>query len=215
MAAVLLLAGCTTVVDGQPVGLAASGASTSSTSGTGDLPDFTKGVIVGSGPVEVISYDDLACPHCAELEVSFAPVIAKYLASGRVRFRFIDLSFLDDASGGSHYSSHAANASLCAAQVGTTQYLDFKKAILAAQPQEGTPGLSNAQIIVVAGRAGIASPDYATCVTSGRFARQVAAIDATNTKSGAVTSVPTVLVANVKVTNPTGARIARAIDAVR
>jgi protein-disulfide isomerase len=226
VAALALVAGCTATVDGHPsiaggtgapVGSSASGGPSSgagSASAPAAVPDLTGGVHVGSGSVHVEAWDDLACPPCAQLEKTFAPVIADELTQGDVAFTFHDVSFLDSQSLGAHYSSRAADAALCAAQVGPTQYLQAKQELLAHQAPEGQVGPTDGELVEQLSAAGVSSADVTACVTGDRFAAQVVRVTQA-AESGGVTSVPRVAVNGTVLTSPTGASIRAAIDAAR
>src|SRR5215831_1584068 len=75
------------------------------------------GVMVGHGPVRVDAFIDFLCPFCRQFELSSGPALADLVAEGQVSLIYNPLNFLDEASKTS-YSTRAAAASGCAAELG-------------------------------------------------------------------------------------------------
>jgi protein-disulfide isomerase len=65
------------------------------------------------------------------------------------------MSFLDKTSNGTRYSTRAANATATVADRAPDKVLRFNQALFAEQPREGSDGLTNDQIVKLAGAAGV------------------------------------------------------------
>lgn len=119
------------------------------------------GVPVGDGPVTVEIYLDFMCPACAQFHGLTQATLDRYLADQTVTIVYRPIAILDRAST-TRYSTRSAAASGCAADAGMME--EFVTALLAAQPPQGSAGLSNGEIIEVSAAAGITGSDFASCV---------------------------------------------------
>src|SRR5687768_15008072 len=73
-----------------------------------------KPIVLGSAdaPVKLRLYEDFHCPHCAEFEEEFGPVLTAAQNSGQAAVELYPMSFIDSGS------AAAANAMACAAEAG-------------------------------------------------------------------------------------------------
>jgi protein-disulfide isomerase len=153
------------------------------------------GVVIGDGPVRIDIFIDFLCPFCRRFELSSAPALAGLVADRRASLVYHPMNFLDEAST-TNYSTRAAAASGCAADLG--RFLDYAHALFVHQPPEGGPGLSDAELARIGSAAGLADPAFAACVSDAPYrdwpqyvtARAIAA---------EVSATPTVLVAGTVV----------------
>jgi protein-disulfide isomerase len=135
-----------------------------------------------SAPVVVTLFSDFHCPHCAEFEEQFAPVLSEARQSGRARVEVYPMAFIDEGS------AAAANAFACAAEAG------FGPAYYAGLFANRTLSWHDDQLIALAGAVGgTASPEFTSCVTSRAHAGWVDSINAAAAQRG-VTGTPTLLV---------------------
>src|SRR5690625_4455574 len=137
-------------------------------SGTSKAKD---GVRVASGEVTVDIYFDYLCPECRRVEKAIAPELKSLREKGKVTLIYHPVTFLDDYSEPSGYSTRAAKAAACAADA--DGFDAYTSALLEQQPAEHGPGLSNVELIAVGKKAGIADKDFAGCVEDGRFSQWV------------------------------------------
>lgn len=168
-----------------------------------------RGVPVGDGPVTVEIYLDFICPACRQFHDATHRTLDGYLADGTVTVVYRPIAILDRYST-TRYSTRAASASGCAADAGTMD--QFVSAMMAAQPPEGTAGLSNDEIVEVAARAGITGPDFARCVRDERYRDWVADNTDAAFERG-VRGTPTVLVDGEPLAELSLAGLTAAIDA--
>ena len=68
-----------------------------------------------SAPVQLSLFEDFHCPHCADFEKAYQPVLDQALSSGKASISFYPLAFVDQGS------AAAANGFGCAAQSGYGQ----------------------------------------------------------------------------------------------
>lgn len=141
-------------------------------------------VVFGSAevPTTITLYEDFHCPHCAEFEEQFGPVITQAQSSGAARVELYPMSFIDEGS------VAAANAMACAAEAGFGQ--PFYVGLFANH----TLRWSDEQLVDLAAKVG-GSPSEAfkTCVTTDAHADWVSSINAAADKNGVV-QTPTLLI---------------------
>jgi protein-disulfide isomerase len=105
-------------------------------------------------PVTVTVYEDFMCPYCGLFEQVSSERLKEYADSGDVQVRYHVVSFLDDASS-TDYSTRAANAmAVVLDTAGPEVAVDFHDALFANQPEEGSSGLSDEELVDLAVEAG-------------------------------------------------------------
>ncbi len=105
------------------------------------------------------------------------------------------MNFLDEAST-TNYSTRAAAASGCAADLG--RFLEYAHTLFVHQPPEGGPGLSDAELAGLGRTVGLADPAFAACLSDAPYLDWPPYVTARATEAG-VSATPTVLVAGVVV----------------
>jgi protein-disulfide isomerase len=115
------------------------------------------GVLVGSAdaPVPVTIYYDYMCPACGAFEQANGEELDGLLEDEVVQVELRPISFLDETSEGTRYSTRAANAFATVADGAPEQAWEFHQALYADQPEEGTTGLSDDEIASIARDAGV------------------------------------------------------------
>jgi protein-disulfide isomerase len=139
-------------------------------------------MVLGSAdaPVKLTLYEDFHCPHCAEFEEEFGPVLTAAQNSGQAAVELYPMSFIDSGS------AAAANAMACAAEAG------FGSAYYRGLFANPTLQWNDDQLIALAEQVTPAPSDaFRTCVTSRAHASWVSSINATAEANG-VSSTPTV-----------------------
>ncbi|GIG24013.1 DsbA family protein [Cellulomonas denverensis] len=107
------------------------------------------------GNVVVSVYTDFMCPYCGQFEQVNGPELEALREEGGVTVEYHLLSFLDSQSRGAEYSTRAGNAAAVVADQAPEQFADFFAALFADQPDEGSKGLSDAEIAQLARDAGV------------------------------------------------------------
>lgn len=169
------------------------------------------GIAVGTGPVKVDVYLDLLCPACKNLEMQTGPTLRQLIDTKRATVVYHPVAYLDRAST-NQYSTRSAASSACASD--QDKFLEYSNALFARQPAEGGPGLTDDEIIQVAGSVGIVSPAFAQCVRDGTYRPWIDRVNAAATRRGVV-GTPTVFVNGQQVPAPSPERILAAVEAAR
>jgi protein-disulfide isomerase len=142
-------------------------------------------IVLGSleAPATITLYEDFHCPHCADFEEQFGPVITQAQESGTARVELYPMAFIDEGS------TAAANAMACAAEAG------FGQAFYLGLFANHTLQWSDAHLIDLATKVSGAAPSEAfqTCVTGKAHTDWVSAINAAAEKDG-VSQTPTMLI---------------------
>ncbi|MFS8478593.1 MAG: thioredoxin domain-containing protein [Micromonosporaceae bacterium] len=168
------------------------------------------GVVVGAGPVTVDVYLDFMCPHCKTFEEEAGPTLRNLIDDKHAKVVYHPVAFLDRAST-NQYSTRSAASAGCAAD--QDKFLEYAQALFARQPSGGGPGLTDDELINVAGSVGILDPSFAQCVREGTYRPWVNRVNDRAAKRGVV-GTPTVLVNGQQVDNSSQA-IAAAVEAAR
>ncbi len=152
-------------------------------------------VPVGSddAPTTLTIFEDPQCPVCRDFEDAVGDRLSTAIEAGAVRVEYRIVSFLDGASPNA-YSSRAANA-LMAAQdtAGPEVFAAFHGTLFANQPEEGTEGPDDDQLVAWAVGAGASESDVRPLIEDGAFDQFV--VNATDQMSrDGVTGTPTVLI---------------------
>jgi protein-disulfide isomerase len=164
----------------------------------------------GTGPVKVEVYFDFLCPFCQQFEAEATPTLDQLIATNKITLVWHPLGFLNASSTPAGYSTRAASSSACASDLGKLK--PYGQALFAAQPAEGSPGLSDDQLIDIAGTVGIINPTFAGCVRAAKYAGWVTNGNDLAARRG-VTATPTVFVNGKQVPQPTGATVLAAVTA--
>jgi protein-disulfide isomerase len=125
--------------------------------------------------VNIVEFIDYGCPYCNQFESTNADQISKLVGEGKATVEIHPLAFLDANFAGTRYSSRADNAVSCVANYEPDKFLAATKALYANQPPEGSPGLSNAEIVSILRGAGATDSAISTCVVREQFRSWVTA----------------------------------------
>lgn len=122
------------------------------------VPDGADGfaVVVGdkNADVTVTLYEDLHCPVCSRLEQQVGANLTLLAEQGVIRVEHRPLAILN-AQSTTYYSSRAANAYASVLHTGGVEKADrFRTLLYINQPTEGTDGLSDDDLVEIAGLAG-------------------------------------------------------------
>lgn len=153
----------------------------------------TGAIAVGEGSNELDTYIDFMCPICNQFEQAYGETIQGLVDDGSITLNIHPISILDRQSQGTEYSTRAANAMYCVAVADADASLPFMQAMYENQPQEGSTGLTDEQILAIASGVGVTGID--DCVNNGTYSKYVTAMtEKTPVKPGAAgIGTPTVL----------------------
>ncbi|MCL9666027.1 DsbA family protein [Curtobacterium albidum] len=99
-----------------------------------------------SDPVRITMYVDYLCDTCAQFEKANGDYIASLVDSGAATVDIHPVAVLTNRSQGTKYSLRAANAAACVADRSPGQFYAVNQALFARQPDQGTSGLTDAQL---------------------------------------------------------------------
>ena len=120
--------------------------------------------------LQIVIYQDYMCPHCGSFEQTNSETIRGLVEQGLATVEYHPVSFLDNASLGSKYSTRSANAAACVAEYAPDSFFDWNTLMFANQPAEMTTGLEDDQIIDLAAQAGVDTEgEFSDCVRSLKF----------------------------------------------
>lgn len=140
--------------------------------------------------VTVTVYADFMCPYCGRFERANGDALHDALNAGTIILDVHPMAFLDAQSGGTEYSTRAANAFVTIAEADPDAALRFNQLLYANQPSEGSTGLSDTQLATFATQAG-ASSEVVASFDKRTYSPWVAKITQQAFDSG-VTGTPTV-----------------------
>jgi len=161
--------------------------------------------------VDIRIYLDYFCPACGAFEAANTEQLATWVESGAATLEIHPVAILDRASLGSKYSTRAANAAACVANYSPDDFFAFNTLLFANQPEEGTEGLSNDDLLTLAEKAEVEGLSLIeTCVSEVRFQKWVNAATARafegplpNADIEKVQGTPTVIVNGLQYTGAT------------
>ncbi|QIM19261.1 thioredoxin domain-containing protein [Leucobacter coleopterorum] len=129
-------------------------------------------------PLDVTVYADYMCPACGAFEQQNGEILQNFVGSGDVKLEVYPINFLDSSSLGSKYSTRAANLFSCVVDQQPDVAFKLHNRLLSkeVQPQEGTTGLTDDQLLQQAKDAGAELTDeLKQCVKSQPFASFISA----------------------------------------
>jgi protein-disulfide isomerase len=161
-----------------------------------------------SDVIRIQMFVDYFCPICGEFEKANGDQIATWVESGAATVEIFPMAILDRLSQGTKYATRAANAAACVADNSPDQYYDFNTILFENQPEEGSAGLTDAELIDLTKEAGVSNPRIiANCIEDQKFKNWVADARARaqngpipNSNVDSVAGTPTVIVNGVKYT---------------
>lgn len=167
--------------DGITIGTGFEAVTTPALAAGEDPVPATADAVPGAIPIQI--WLDYQCPDCNDFEKANAEQISTLVTQGVVTFEIHPVAILDRASLGDRYSSRAANATACVANYSPNSFFDFSAALFANQPDMGTSGLTDDDLLALATGAGVEREDRVSeCISSETFATWVA--DATERAAG-------------------------------
>jgi protein-disulfide isomerase len=174
------------------------------------------GVVVGDddAPKTITLYEDFQCPVCRAFEVASAEKVRAGVEAGKVKVEYRMVSFLDKASK-NEYSSRAANAAMVVLDTaGADVFWKFHDLLYTNQPEEGTAGPDNEELIALAVQAGADPNEITDPINNGQFDQWVLNATDAMSKNG-VTGTPTVLIDGQRAGGTAADGLTAVLDAVK
>ncbi len=144
----------------------------------GGIPVSAEGVggTVDDSTTRVDVYLDYMCPACGAFEETNGDNLISLASEGAATVVYHPIAILNRFSNGTGYSTRAASAAALVADEAPDQFAAFSEQLFAGQPDEGTDGLTNAEIADIARDAGVAdsvADDIADGTALDRFGQWV------------------------------------------
>lgn len=154
------------------------------------------------GVIDIQLYVDYLCANCGAFDQNNSDQLRQWVESGAATLEIHPIALLTTKSAGTQYSLRAANAAACVAEYSPDAFFDFHNALFIDQPEEGTEGLTDDELIDRAQDAGVTNVSKVeTCITKKRFSTwvQEATVRALNgpipnADIAAITTAPTIIV---------------------
>ncbi|WP_147795486.1 thioredoxin domain-containing protein [Cellulomonas sp. Y8] len=123
----------------------------------GGIPVSASGVggEVDDSATRVDVYLDYMCPACGAFEETNGDNLIALASDGAATVVYHPIAILNRYSNGTGYSTRAASAAALVADEAPDQFAAFNEQLFAGQPDEGTDGLTNAEIASIARDAGV------------------------------------------------------------
>ena len=128
----------------------------------------TNGVVYGKKAAATVDvFEDFMCPICGAFEQSVGKTLEADVIANKAQVRYHPIAILDSLSNGTHYSSRAANAALCASDVSVDTFVKFHDILFSTtvQPKENSDGLTDGRFLQIAQQAAMATTATATFTT--------------------------------------------------
>lgn len=189
--------------------------------GEGFEAETTAGLAPGATPVpsepdadaeaiHIRVYVDYQCADCKVFSETNRKQLSTWLESGAATFEVHPISLFDRHSLGAKFSTRAANAAACVANYSPNSFFDFHSLLFANQPEEGTEGLTDDELVALTKRANVVSAQLIDkCVTESNYKSWVNAATARamagpipDSNLSRVEGTPTVIVNGVQYTKP-------------
>lgn len=98
------------------------------------------------GLAHIVVYEDYLCPACKQFNDANAKQLESLVSGGAATLEIRPIGMLWQKSAGTEYSRRSANAVACVANYSPAAVWNVNETLYAAQPQEGTPGLTDDEI---------------------------------------------------------------------
>lgn len=171
------------------------------------------GIVFGTGPVKLSAIEDFQCPICQNFESTSGDLLKSYRDGSDVSVEYRPIAFLDRSSS-TEYSSRALNASMCVlAAKGKDAWLTMHQELYDNQPEEGTAGLPDSDLVDFASKAGATGSDVKSCIDDRRYGSWVKSQTSGIMGHDGVNGTPTVSVNGTVVQSPTPDAIKAAVAA--
>ncbi|MBD8519127.1 DsbA family protein [Plantibacter sp. CFBP 8804] len=172
---------------------------TSSLTGVVGAVEFDGGYIsLGSGATVIDLYLDPLCPYCKIFEADSGQLLFDEVDDGRATLRIHPVALLDRLSVGTNYSTRAAASIVDVAASHPFALPGYLSAVFANQPAENTPGLSDQELVSIAGQLNVSLSDATTLRTYQAWVRDITAEalqgPLPTSEALALTAVPTTIV---------------------
>ncbi|MBZ4488151.1 thioredoxin domain-containing protein [Microbacterium sp. cx-55] len=115
-------------------------------------------------------YVDYLAPGAKQFELANAPQLSGWVTEGAATLTYYPVAMLTAKSNGTKYSLRAAGAAACVASHSPDKVFAFNHALLDAQPDANSDGLSDADLATLAQTSGVTDPKgVRACIEGGEY----------------------------------------------
>jgi protein-disulfide isomerase len=165
------------------------------------------GIPVSTSGTPVDIYLDYLCPVCKQYEQSTQSTLDDLVSKKKIALTYHPIAILSDRTNPPGYSTRAGSAAGCASDAG--KFLEYTKALYSKQPEEGSAGLTDDELVSIGTGIGLSDSTFGACVRAEKYSDWMAH----NTDAAAARNIngtPTILV-NGKQVAPTAAALLSAV----
>lgn len=134
----------------------------------------TGAITFGDGEHVLDTYIDFLCPACGNFEDAYGPDIRQGITDGKITMNVHPISILDRASSGTKFSTRSASAMYCVAENDPDAALTYLQMLYMNQPEEGSTGLTNDDLIRFAQQSAATNSD--DCIADEKYTKYVSAM---------------------------------------
>ncbi|GAA3637291.1 hypothetical protein GCM10022223_65160 [Kineosporia mesophila] len=163
-----------------------------------------------TAPVKVVIYEDFQCPYCAQFEAANREQLVQMAKDGDVQVQYRPIAFLDRAST-TNYSTRSLNAVAAVVNSSPDAFLEFHNLLFENQPEEGSAGLSDEQLVAYAVQAGADEATIKKAVDDQTYKGWTERVTEASSKAG-ISGTPTVKVNGTALENLDAASLKKAVD---
>jgi protein-disulfide isomerase len=119
-----------------------------------------------NAPVKVVEFADFQCPYCQIYWKQLEPtIISTYVATNKIYYTYSPMAFLGQES------IDAAEAAYCAND--QNKFWEYRDYIFSNQTGENSGDFTQAKLIAFAKKLNLDTNTFSSCLTSGKYAKQV------------------------------------------
>lgn len=123
-------------------------------------------------PIKIVEFLDYQCPACGQFTKQYdKAVVDAFAPTGKVRFEFVALSFIDTFQGGTQESRDAGQSVYCAAD--QDKFWQMHYAIFDKQSGENRGAFSRPRLKEIARAVGLDGATFDACLDSNKYASQM------------------------------------------
>ncbi len=123
-------------------------------------------------PIKIVDFIDYQCPACGQYaKTNDKPIVDAFASTGKVRWEYATLNFIDSFQPGSQESRDAAAASWCATD--QDKFWQMHYAIFDKQAGENRGAFSRPRLKEMARTVGLNGEAFDTCLDSNKYATKV------------------------------------------
>jgi protein-disulfide isomerase len=173
--------------------------------------DGLSGVLYGkpTATATVTVYEDFQCPACKAFEEADQTLLRSYADQGKIKIVYRPVAILDRSST-TNYSTRAGSAAAAVLTIAPDKYTPFHDALFKAQPEEGSAGLPDSQLVDLAVQVGVPKATIEPLITTQKYSGWLTKVTSDFAKK--YNSTPTILLNGTQIKDYDPAKLKAALD---